>query len=157
MPTVEERNPDSIVQHARTADADDLHVAWTAQHLNPERDVPDEERAFPGIGYNPNTHFHPDELPDPDVAVAAGLMPQPVPGILIDEDHVTQSPLTELPLDHDVRAEGKQIAAERDVNIGNLAGQVAAEKVLGDGEKTAKRSSRRTKAADEAAADSGTA
>lgn len=58
------------------SDAGDATVGWTAQSksslVTPE-DVPGQR-------------FHPSQLPDPAVAIAAGMLPQPIPGHLVTED-----------------------------------------------------------------------
>lgn len=105
----QERDYPDLAVPRRTADYTDAHVGWTAQSGEP----------FPGLAYNPNTKFDPSELPDPDAAVAAGLLPQGIPESMVEAGYQRQSPLTELPLDHETRDEGRAAADERDAVDGD--------------------------------------
>lgn len=78
---------------SNTADATDLDVGWTVQGARHKRDedgnVTEEGTAYPGLNAHddvPSQTFHPDELPDPLVAVRNGLLPQNVTGLRLDED-----------------------------------------------------------------------
>lgn len=79
-----------------TADELDAHRDWTVQSGRP----------FPG-DQGRTTHFHPDELPEPQKAVDAGLLPQLYPAGIIDPDHVTQTPFSDVSLDHPSRAKNR--------------------------------------------------
>lgn len=133
MPTQEqERDYPDLAVPRRTADYTDPHVGWTAQSGEP----------FPGLGYNPSTKFRPDELPDPDAAVAAGLLPQGIPDVLVEDGYVRQSPLTELAPDHEVRDDGRDEAEERDAatNVPDVAYERAKAQVEGTSAPKAKAS-----------------
>jgi hypothetical protein len=76
-----------------TSDELDPHRDWTVQSGRP---FPQEDRGR-------TTRFHPSELPDPQKAVDAGLLPQVLPPMLIDDTHITQPPSENVPLDHPLR------------------------------------------------------
>lgn len=76
-----------------TSDELDPHRDWTVQSGRP----------FPQEAQGRTTRFHPAELPDPQKAVAAGLLPQVLPPQLIDSNHITQPPTENVPLDHPLR------------------------------------------------------
>lgn len=76
-----------------TADELDPHRDWTVQSGRP----------FPQDDDDRTTRFHPAELPDPQKAVDAGLLPQVLPVTLIDSAHVTQPPSANPALDDPLR------------------------------------------------------
>lgn len=76
-----------------TADELDPHRAWTVQSGTP----------FPQSDQGRTTRFNPVELPDPQKAVDAGLMPVMIPPFLLDDTHVTQPPSDNPALDHPLR------------------------------------------------------
>lgn len=79
----------------RTADYGDAHRSWTVQSARPmPKDAWDKE---------PITKFHPSELPNPDVAMAAGLKPLINRVDLIDAEHETMPPSGNYPVDHPKR------------------------------------------------------
>jgi hypothetical protein len=79
--------------HGRTSDWEDGKRSWTVQSAKP----------MPSDDLGPTTFFHPSELPDPDVAIAAGMMPLVNPGHLVKADHITMPPSGNYPVDHPVR------------------------------------------------------
>ncbi len=84
-----------------TADYADPHRSWTSQ----------SGAKFP-VNELQTTHFHPDELPDPEVVAQAGLMPIVYPAGLIDVNHETQPPSANIPLDHPSRAKNRPATLE---------------------------------------------
>jgi hypothetical protein len=80
-----------------SADYADPHRSWTNQ----------SEDAFPYGEQALTTRFHPDELPDPDVIMQAGLMPISFAAGLVSADHETQPPSANIPLDHRLRAKNR--------------------------------------------------
>jgi hypothetical protein len=83
------------------SDYADAHVSWTSQ----------SGAMFP-VHEAQTTHFHPLELPDPEVIAQAGLMPIVYPAGLIDADHETQPPSANIPLDHPSRAKNRKATLE---------------------------------------------
>lgn len=75
-----------------TADQLDVHRDWTVQSGVP---FPRDEVS--------HTRFHRLELPDPQKAVDAGLLPQYFPEGLLDDEHVTQPPSANIALDDPTR------------------------------------------------------
>lgn len=71
--------------YTATADANDPSVGWTSQHRDAGRDgvfsnFVDPASTLPGQVYTPG------QLPDPDLAIAAGMAPVKIPAHLITDD-----------------------------------------------------------------------
>lgn len=89
---------------ARPADMDDEHRSWTVQSAKPmPKGAWDKE---------PITKFHPSELPNPEVAMAAGLMPLVNRSDLVDADNETMPPSGNYPVDHPKRDVHRRKVAE---------------------------------------------
>jgi hypothetical protein len=67
---------------ALASDATDLDVGWTAQHRN--RDKPIHHPLAAGPASTPDQTFHPSELPNPQSALRAGLLPQNLSTLNVD-------------------------------------------------------------------------
>ena len=109
-----------------TADELDPHRSWTSQSGLP----------FPQADQAPPTRFHPSELPDPQKAVDAGLLPVAIPAHLIDDTYVTQPPTSNIPVDSPTRgAADPGYAASQATSVGaNLAGAQALTQLQGSPE-----------------------
>lgn len=78
-----------------TVDGTDPSLGWTVQHRMPEReglsgeDAAPKEYTEPGDTL-PGQVYTPDQLPDPQAAIQAGMAPQKIPAHLITEnaDHI---------------------------------------------------------------------
>lgn len=79
----------------RTSDHADPHRSWTVQ----------SKKRMPRGAWDiePITKFHPSELPNPDVALDAGLKVLLPPTNLIDSEHETQPPSGNYAVDHPKR------------------------------------------------------
>jgi hypothetical protein len=71
---------------ALAADATDPDVGWTVQHGRGKDGVTKNQQPT-----TPDQTFHPDELPDPEAALRAGLLPQDVGSLNVDEDKFEDS------------------------------------------------------------------
>jgi hypothetical protein len=121
-----------------TADEGDPHRSWTAQQVNEDGN----RVAFPQPDLTPPTKFHPDELPNPDRALEAGLIPFVVPDIMIDAEYRTQPPTESLPVDDPLRAAFRPEEDEDEVHLNtNVLEAYEAAKRQKKGERAAGRAS----------------
>lgn len=104
--SADERLPEAVGLRRRTADSGDPHIAWTAQKGR-------AGEAFPVSDDSTPTHFHPKELPDPEVAILASFIPQVLPAGLVDANHITMPPSGNYDVDHPKRDEHRVAVEDR--------------------------------------------